>query len=146
MADEIASDAADQRWTVRGVTKGYREAATAAADRAGMSVGAWLCQVIDEAVQAEREPIGTKTLAPKTPAGLTTPELADLMRSMAALATATGVPPAKADLRRAYVLADDHVRVARGMPPRPTRLPPAKAKRQLALEGKAEAEQNSKTT
>lgn len=55
--------------------------------------------------------------------GLNPSELAGLMHGMAALATATGTPPAKADARRAYALVDDHVRAARGMPPRPVRQP-----------------------
>lgn len=55
--------------------------------------------------------------------------------SMAALSTATGIPPAKADVRRAYLLADDHVREARGLPPRPIRSRASgKAGGQAALE------------
>lgn len=46
-------------------------------------------------------------------------DLASLMHGMAALASATEVPPAKTDIRRAYGLADDLVRDARGMPRRP---------------------------
>ncbi len=41
------------------------------------------------------------------------------MQGMASLASATGVPPAKADVRRAYGLADDLVRDARGIPRKP---------------------------
>jgi len=63
--------------------------------------------------------------------GLNPSELAGLMQGMAALATATGTPPAKADMRRAYALVDDQVRQARGMPPRPIRQPKPKAQAQL---------------
>jgi len=48
------------------------------------------------------------------PSGLTAPELAGLMQRMAALATATGTSPTKADVRRAYALVDHHGREARG--------------------------------
>jgi len=41
------------------------------------------------------------------------------MQGQAALAAATGVPPAKADVRRVHGLVDDFVRDARGIPRKP---------------------------
>ena len=72
-------------------------------------------------------------------ASMTTGELADLMRGVAALAAASGTAPAKADTRRAFGLADDLVREARGMPPRLVRVrAPGKASGQTLLgDGKA---------
>jgi hypothetical protein len=64
MAQDIAADAADQRWTIRGVDKAHRDAAASAANRLEMPVGAWLCNAIDYAIRAEREPAGTGQGAP----------------------------------------------------------------------------------
>ena len=57
------------------------------------------------------------------------------MQAMAELAKATGTNRSKADIRRAYGLADEHVREARGMPPRPVRIPGKAVGQSLALEG-----------
>jgi hypothetical protein len=134
---------------VKGVsTKAWDRAKNAAAKQ-DETMGVWLSRAANqladmEAGPREFPPALSANLRPEMvkPPGLTAPELAGLMQSMAALATATGTPPAKADIRRAYALVDDHVREARGMPPRPIRMPtrPGKANGQsLALEGKSEA-------
>jgi hypothetical protein len=46
----------DDRWTVRGVPEGIREAANAAMKRVGLTQGAYIAQAIDRNIQAEREP------------------------------------------------------------------------------------------
>jgi hypothetical protein len=63
MAEDNPSDAAENRWTVRGVGMSYRKAAADAAERADISMGAWLCRAIDRAIQAEREPIDVIPMA-----------------------------------------------------------------------------------
>jgi hypothetical protein len=119
MADEIASDAAEVRWTVRGVPKRYRDAASEAAARADLSVGAWLCRAIEQAVQAERAPIDALPPAGPAPrpAAAGVGELADLMRAAQAMAEATGVPIPKATARHAVALMTGELRAARGLPP-----------------------------
>ena len=57
------------------------------------------------------------------------------MQGMAALAAATGTPPAKADTRQLYALVDDQVRQARGQPPRPVRQRQLRALPPPAVEG-----------
>jgi hypothetical protein len=122
MADEIASDAAEVRWTVRGVPKRYRDAASEAAARADLSVGAWLCRAIEQAVQAERAPIdalpAVVAAAPVLrPAAAGVGELAELMRAAQAMAEATGVSIPKATARHAVALMTGELRAARGLPP-----------------------------
>jgi hypothetical protein len=132
MADEIASDAAEVRWTVRGVPKRYRDAAAEAAARADLSVGAWLCRAIEQAVQAERTPIdvlpaaGAAAPSPR-PAAAGVGELAELMRAAQAMAEATGVSIPKATARHAVALMTGELRAARGLPalaPRRSTRPP----------------------
>lgn len=53
----MSDDLADDRWTVRGVSKGVRDAAAEAARRRKISVGAWLALAVDLAITAEREPM-----------------------------------------------------------------------------------------
>ena len=53
----MADNVADDRWSVRGVPKQVREAVAAAAERAGVSTGIWVCSAIDRALMAEREPM-----------------------------------------------------------------------------------------
>ena len=116
------------------------ERAKNAAAKQDETMGEWISRAANqladrEAGPREFQPQSVANLAPEMvkPPGLTAPELAGLMQGMAALATATGTPPAKADVRRAYALVDDHVREARGMPPRPIRLP--KPRPQAQIEG-----------
>src|SRR3954451_20327348 len=63
MAEDNPADAAENRWTVRGVGMSYRKAAADAAERADISMGAWLCRAIDRAIQAERESIDVIPMA-----------------------------------------------------------------------------------
>lgn len=58
MADDIADTEKDEdRWTIRGVPTAYRVKATEAARRSRTKVGPWLCQAVDAALNAEREPM-----------------------------------------------------------------------------------------
>ena len=98
-------------------------------------MGAWVSRALIDRVNLEagpREfPPEPANLDPKmaNPSTLTVAHLhpgpgdvlGDLMQGMAALAAATGINPAKADIRRVYGLVDERVREARGMPPRQPR-------------------------
>jgi hypothetical protein len=100
MAD---SESDDDRWSVRGVPKSYRAAATYAARRRKVGVGAWLCQAIDRAVQAERAPLVVTGPADRSSDGMSDglsdagAQLALIERAVAAavaLAEAPAVPTA----------------------------------------------------
>jgi hypothetical protein len=100
MAEDNSSDAAENRWTVRGVSQGYRKAAADAAERTGIPVGTWLCHAIDRAIQAKREPIDIRPpkAEPRKPRDRPDPDklLAMTERAIAAaaqLAEAEKVPP-----------------------------------------------------
>ena len=54
---DMADDLADERWTVRGVPKAYRDRATEAATRRKVTLGVYVCRALDLALQAEREPV-----------------------------------------------------------------------------------------
>jgi hypothetical protein len=133
---------------VKGVSAKAWERAKAAAAKQDETLGVWLSRAANqladrEAGPREFPPQPPANLAPEMvkPSGLTAPELAALLQGMAALATATGTSPAKADVRRAYALVDDHVREARGIPPRPIRLHPRPGKangQPLAIERQSE--------
>lgn len=85
---------ADDKWSVRGVPKSYRDAISQAAARQKIQVGAWICCAVDLAIQAEREPVILM------PVGYVSDDVADarmtlLERAVAAsvrLAEAPGVP------------------------------------------------------
>lgn len=53
----MADDLADDRWTIRGIPRHVRDQASAAAQRAGVSVGIWAGAAFDHALRAEREPM-----------------------------------------------------------------------------------------
>jgi hypothetical protein len=53
----VADESADDRWTIRGVPKAVRDAAADAAQRRKVTVGVWLCEAVDHAIKAEREPL-----------------------------------------------------------------------------------------
>lgn len=50
----MADESSDDRWTVRGVPKAYRERAVASAQRHKISLGLHVCAALDLADQAER--------------------------------------------------------------------------------------------
>jgi hypothetical protein len=129
---------------VKGVSAKAWERAKNAAKKQDETMGDWLSRAANhladrEAGPREFPPALQANLPPEMvkPPSLTAPELAGLMQGMAALATATNIPPAKTDVRRAYALVDEHVREARGMPPRPVRLHPAAASYLVRLKQKA---------
>jgi hypothetical protein len=119
---------------VKGVSTSAWERAKKSAGKQEQPMGAWLSHAAN--LLADRED-GPRALVPveaaeslpahppgsavPAPARLTVDELGVMMQGMAALATATGVMPAKADIRRAYAAADDRIRQDRGLPPRPVR-------------------------
>ena len=125
----------DERTTinVKGMSVSSWERAKKAAGKQDEGMGAWLTRAVEHLANLEDGPREFPPMAPANPA----PELGNptepvaprapveglgqLMQGMAALAHATGTPPAKADTRRLYALVDDQVRQARGMPPRPVR-------------------------
>ena len=136
----------DERATinVKGVAARAWERAKTAALKQDETMGVWLSRAIDYRADAEAGPreFPPANPAPKTvkpEAALAAEQLADLMRGMAALATATSIAPAKADIRRVYRLADDLVRDARGMPPRKLRIAGKAGWQSLLENGKAGA-------
>ena len=120
---------------VKGVEVTQWNRAKVCAQRSAESMGEWLSRAVRQLADAEAS--GPRELAPVQAgeAGLAAEaipgnppstsmsagELAGLMQGMATVTTATGIAPARADLRRAYGLADAMVRQAGGLPPRPTR-------------------------
>lgn len=127
----------DERTTinVKGMSVSSWERAKKSAAKQDESMGAWLTRAVEQLANLEDGPREFPPMPPANPA----PEsgnppalaasgapveglgLGQLMQGMAALAAATGTPPARSDTRRLYALVDDQVRQARGMPPRPVR-------------------------
>jgi hypothetical protein len=122
----------DERWTVRGVPKRYRDRAGEAATRRKLTLGAYLCEAIDLAVRQKREPI----VADKR-ADIVAPVIEPLAagylglveRAVTAAVALAGVPDVPTTFRRR---ANRLLREA---------LPPA-ARRMPRIEG---ASQNEKT-
>lgn len=106
--------------------------ARAAATRQGETMGEWLSRAVTQL--ADREASAARELPPLAkpgpdlgrinpmPSPLAAADLADLMRSMGALAAASGTMPPKASVRLAYGLADALVRDAHGLPRKPSRI------------------------
>lgn len=129
----------DERTTinVKGVSVTAWERAKKAANKQDETMGTWLSRAAEHLANLEdgpREfpPMVTPANLPlemgnPPPAPAPVENLGQLMQGMAALAAATGTPPAKADTRRLYALVDDRVRQARGQPPRPVRVRQARA-------------------
>jgi hypothetical protein len=133
LSHDQAALARSNNWTIKSVPLETRLRAVNAAKIAGVSVAAWLAQAVD--LLAERQ-AGNAILPPPREAWANPPanpqannttgqsklgpnELAGLMQAAAALATATGIKPTVRDMRRAYGLLDEMVRVTRGLGPRP---------------------------
>ena len=93
------NDAADARWTIRGVPKRYRELAVQAADRQDIPVGKWLCDAIERALATEREPMD---ILPPDPAS-------DIMADRGtALAVVRAAPPSDlGELREIVAVAKE---------------------------------------
>lgn len=92
----------DDRWTVRGVRPDVRHAATAAADRADLSIGEWLNRAITRAIQADRAE--SRAPVPVGPPPSDTADTADLDRIVNHIRdlAAAGVPISKTAARRVY--------------------------------------------
>lgn len=120
----MADNSADDRWTVRGVPKGYREAAAKAADRRKITVGAFLCAAVDREMRAEREPIDLIPPRGKmadTPGLTRESDIGSAMMTIGALkamaeAQAAGLPVSKAAARDAVRVVRAQVRIAGGLP------------------------------
>lgn len=134
---------------VKGVSVQAWEKAKRAAAKQGQPMGLWLSRAAEHLANLEdgpREflPSQPANLEPKSgnPSSLPVEGLGVLMQGIAAVAAATGTAPAKSNLRRLYALADDHVRDASGLPPRPVRVPASgkAAGQSLLISGKAERE------
>lgn len=132
---------------VKGMSLRAWERAKKAASKQDETMGAWLARAVDHLANLEdgpRElpPLPPANLEPKTgnPSSLPVEGLGALMQGIAAVSAATGIVPAKSNVRRLYALADDAVREAGGMSPRPVRVrAPGKAPGQSRLlSGKAE--------
>lgn len=101
------SDASDavKPWTIKAVPPEERNAAIAAAKRAGVPIGAWLSRAIRGHIAAER---GQRGLAVRQPDPR--PALADVERLLAAaekLSAISGEPPPKGVQRLGYGLIRD---------------------------------------
>lgn len=117
------------------------ERAKSCAAKQDEAMGEWLHRAINQLADMEAGPREFPPVKPEankiSEAGnpgqstMTPGELAGLLGGIAAAAAACGVPAARADLRRAYGLADDMVRDARGIPRKPR--PSGKALRQSSL-------------
>lgn len=144
---KASSDDADCATTttiinVKAVSADAWSRAKNAANRQGEAMGVWLSRAI--AQLADREAATPREFPPphlsgQEPDQISSPqstmaaaELAGLMNAVSALAATTGTAPAKVLVRRAYALADDMVRDARGLPRKPLRL--GKAFRQALVE------------
>ncbi len=79
----MADDGADDRWTVRGVSKAYRERAAEAASRRKISLGALVCEGLDLAHAAEREPLDLTVRQPADKASDTSASLSDTRADLA---------------------------------------------------------------
>ena len=79
----MSSDAADARWTVRGVPSNIREMATKAAQNRGMTVGDWLAETIALSAKKDISADGKNNLP-----ALPMPELIDMVQTMSDRLTA----------------------------------------------------------
>lgn len=132
---------ADEKTTinVKSVSVAAWDRAKKAATKQGEAMGEWLSRAINQLADIEA---GPREFPPANPPvnqisetgnpvrfALSPAELSDLMHAQAALTTATGKLPAKADTGRAHALAAEMVRAAIGMPPKPLRIGKAPAKK-----------------
>jgi hypothetical protein len=102
-------------WTVKGIAPEERNAAIAAADREGLTIGEWLTRAIRTQVQADhRSDRLPATLDPPSPSWSDRQaDLADLERLVSLsekLATANGQPIPSTITRATYSLMREHLR------------------------------------
>lgn len=131
---------------VKSVSVAAWERAKSSALKQGETMGAWVSRALNQLADDEagpREfppspanPSPREVKPDSSGASVSMADVAVLMQGIAAVAAATGQPPAKADLRRAYGLADELVRDARGIPRKP-RIVGKAIGQSLLLEGKA---------
>src|SRR3954447_7534906 len=112
-----AADTTDRvkPWTIKGIPPEERNAATAAAEREGLTIGEWLTTAIRTQVQADhrsdRLPVVTEI--PASAKADRQPDLADLERMIELaqkLAAANGQPIPAGITRATYALMRDHLR------------------------------------
>src|SRR3954463_10057552 len=102
-------------WTVKGIPPEERNAAIAAADREGLTIGEWLTRVISRQVQtdlrSDRLPVALDP--PPSLASDRQSDLADLERVVAlakTLASANGEPIPSTITRATYSLMREHLK------------------------------------
>jgi hypothetical protein len=112
-------------WTIKSVPIEVRQRAVKAAHAQGQTMAQWLTDAVNRlADQQERNEVLEPHKAPLQP--LSPDGLAMLMQSVGTMAQGVaalaGVKRApKAEIKRAVALVDEHVRMAMGQPPRPSR-------------------------
>lgn len=134
MDDDAANPANTTTINVKAVDRDAWQRAKNAADKQDETMGVWLSRALNFRCDAEsgpREFLPTSISRPALPAANPPPQMANpavalqsaadvaaILQGLAAVAAATG---AAGVLASAVALADDMVRAARGMPPRPVR-------------------------
>src|SRR3954451_1786220 len=112
-----AGDATDRvkPWTIKGIAPEERNAAIAAAEREGLTIGEWLTRAIRTQVQvdhrSDRLPIVTEI--PASAKGDRQSDLADLERMITLaekIANANGQPIPSGITKATYALMRDHLR------------------------------------
>jgi hypothetical protein len=76
-----SSDAANARWTVRGIPTNVRDMATKAADNRGMTVGDWIAEAIVKHSRADKDGVSADAKT-NVPAVEVLPDLPDLLAKM----------------------------------------------------------------
>lgn len=112
------SDPGAKPWTVKGIPAEARNAAIAAAEREGQTIGEWLTRAIRSQVQSdhgrERAPAVVRPEAdPQAELG----EIERLVLLTTQLASATGAPPPKGVTRLQYGLLRDRLQRIKGPGP-----------------------------
>lgn len=128
MADDAADDATGPvAKTVKGIDPAAWKRGTDAAKRRGEPFRIWLARAIDREASANRgdriippdERPGLPPSAPPSAPGLAPPAVADLLQAAAQVAAASGRKMPREVATHCYGLLVDHLRTARGLPPRP---------------------------
>jgi hypothetical protein len=137
----MADSEADDRVTVRGVPKQTREAWTASAKRAGISLGEWFCQAVDLKLQAERKPMDLLRLADRAADMPSRPRTADNESAMMAIGALQALAAAKtAGLDVSKAAARDAVRVVRAQVRQAGGLAPLKPRKRIGRTTNGEQE------
>jgi hypothetical protein len=76
-----SSDAANARWTVRGIPTNVRDIATKAAENRGMTVGDWIAEAIVKHSRADKDGVSADAKT-NVPAVEVPPDLPDLLAKM----------------------------------------------------------------